>query len=109
MSTAARSTCSPTAPATPLPRRSKSCISSAWRWDGTLVIGGTGSTGEWSAIKRLGNDADVGDAGLLHGIHHRGKGAKWYALVGAHVDGLPWVGALRQNGCEVVDVDRLVV
>ena len=37
-------------------------------------------------LKRLGDDADVGDAGLLDGIHHRGKGAEGHALVGAQVD-----------------------
>ncbi len=37
-------------------------------------------------LKRLSDDADVGDAGLFDGIHHRGKGSKGHTLVGAQVD-----------------------
>ncbi len=37
-------------------------------------------------LQRLGDDADVGDAGLFDGVHDRGEGAEGDALVGAQVD-----------------------
>ncbi len=47
-------------------------------------------------LQRLGDDADVGDAGLLDGIHDRGEGAEGHALVGPQVDdALGGVGAVR--------------
>ena len=47
-------------------------------------------------LQRLGDDADVGDAGLLDGVHDRGEGAEGHALVGAQVDdALGGVGVTR--------------
>jgi hypothetical protein len=34
----------------------------------------------------LGDDADVGDAGLFDGIHYRGEGSEGDSLIGADVD-----------------------
>ena len=34
-------------------------------------------------FERLGHDADVGDAGLLHRIHDRGESAERHILIGA--------------------------
>src|ERR1700677_5276803 len=39
-----------------------------------------------SLLDRLGDDAYVGDAGLLDGIHDRGEGAKGNALISPEVD-----------------------
>src|SRR6202789_3935267 len=39
-----------------------------------------------SLLDRLSDDADVGDARLLDGIHDRGEGAKGNALIGPEVD-----------------------
>jgi hypothetical protein len=36
-----------------------------------------------SLLDRLGDDADVGDAGLLDRIHDGGEGAEGHALVGS--------------------------
>src|SRR5271170_5138489 len=46
------------------------------------ISGYDGSLG----LQRLGDDADVGDAGLLDGIHDRGEGAKRNSLIGSQVD-----------------------
>ena len=63
-------------------------------------------------LQRLGHNADVGDAGLLDGIHDGGEGAKGYALVGPQIDDalgpFRFAGGLQQRG-ELVDVNRLVL
>ncbi len=41
---------------------------------------------ELFVLDGAGNDADVGDAGLLHGVHDGGEGSEGNALVGAKVD-----------------------
>src|ERR1700720_2078150 len=59
-----------------------------------------------SLLDRLGDDADVGDAGLLDRIHDGGEGAEGYALVGAQVDdalgGVGFAGGSEERG-ELVD------
>jgi hypothetical protein len=62
----------------------------------------------------LGDDADVGDAGLLDGVHDGGEGSEGDALVGAEIDDLPagvFVGleAGAEELGELVDVDGLVL
>src|SRR6266550_7464030 len=64
-----------------------------------------------SRFQRLGDDADVGDAGLFDGIHHRGEGAEGHTLVGPEVDdafGVGFAGGFQQGG-ELVDVDWFVL
>src|SRR6266481_5408539 len=64
-----------------------------------------------SRFQRLGDDADVGDAGLFDRIHDRGEGAEGHALVGPEVDdalGVRFASGLQQRG-ELVDVDGLVL
>src|SRR4051812_18902517 len=39
-------------------------------------------------IERLGNDADVGDAGLLYRVHYGGEGSEGNALIGAKINDL---------------------
>ena len=53
------------------------------------------------------NDGDVGDAGLLDGIHDGGKGAEGHILIGAEIDDLvSGVGAhLMELVTEIVNVD----
>jgi hypothetical protein len=63
------------------------------------------------AFKRAGDDGDVGDAGLLNGVHDGGEGAEGHLLIGADVDDA--LGAGGRTGAEeareVVDVDGLVL
>jgi hypothetical protein len=63
-------------------------------------------------LQGLGDDADVGDAGLFDGIHDGGEGAEGDALVGAEVDdalgGVAFAGA-AEHRWEGVDVDGLVL
>ena len=63
-------------------------------------------------LQRLGDDADVGDAGLLDRIHDGGEGSEGDTLVGAQVDdalgGVAFAGAAEQGG-KGVDVDGLVL
>ncbi len=63
-------------------------------------------------LQGLGDDADVGDAGLLDGVHDGGEGSEGNALVGAEVDdalgGVAFAGG-AEHGWEVVDVDGLVL
>ena len=37
-------------------------------------------------IHRLGHDADIGDAGLLDGVHYSGEGAEGHTLIGPHIN-----------------------
>ena len=65
-----------------------------------------------SLLDRLGDDADVGDAGLLDGIHDGGEGAKGDALVGSEVnDALGGVGFAggSEERWKLIDVDGLVL
>ena len=63
-------------------------------------------------LDRLGDNADVGDAGLLDGIHDRRKGAKRNALVGSQIDDalgrVGFAGGSEERG-KLVDVDWLVL
>ncbi len=65
-----------------------------------------------SLLNRLGDDADVGDAGLLDGIHDRGEGTEGNAFVGPQVDdafgGVGFAVGLEQ-AWKFVDVDGLVL
>src|ERR1700761_482541 len=65
-----------------------------------------------SLLDRLGDDADVGNAGLLDGIHDGGEGAEGYAFIGPQVDdpfgGIGFGGGSQERG-EFVDVDGLVL
>src|SRR5665213_1348665 len=65
-----------------------------------------------SRVDGTGDDADVGDAGLLDGIHDGGEGSEGNTLVGAEIDdafgGVSVADALEQGG-ELVDVDGLVL
>ncbi len=69
------------------------------------------STSAAILLQRLGHDAHVGDAGLLHGVHHGGECAKGYVLVGAHKYGLAFgvANLLMQLRADLVDVDGIVV
>ena len=62
-------------------------------------------------VEGLGDDADVGDAGLLDGVHHGGEGAEGDLLVGADVDDACFalVGGGAEERGQIVDVDRLVL
>jgi hypothetical protein len=58
----------------------------------------------------LGDDADVGDAGLLDCVHDGGEGAEGDGLIGADVDDFLFVLRVPcKDGGEVVDVDGLVL
>src|SRR5271168_2630224 len=65
-----------------------------------------------SLLNRLRDDADVGDAGLLDGIHDRGEGAKGDALIGPEIDNsfarITLAGGSQQTG-KLVHVDWLVL
>src|SRR6267154_151065 len=64
-----------------------------------------------SRFQRLGDDADVGDAGLFDRIHDRGEGAEGHALVRPEVDdalGVRFAGGFQQRG-KLVDVNRFVL
>ena len=62
------------------------------------------------ALERLGDDADVADAGSFDGIHYGGEGAEGDCFVGADVDYFLFVrGILGEDGGEVVDVDGFVL
>src|SRR5580698_8265778 len=83
-----------------------------------LAVGGFVTTvlelsgyGTLLLLKRLGDDADVGDAGLLDRIHHRRESAEGNALVGPQVDDALGVGlqAALQKRRKLVHVDRLVL
>src|SRR5208337_2544659 len=50
----------------------------------TLPPVGKMSTSAAILLQRLGHDAHVGDAGLLHGVHHSGECSEGYVFVGAH-------------------------
>src|ERR1700745_322577 len=62
------------------------------------------------SIKRLGHDADVGDAGLLHRIHDRSESAERNVLVGAHVNWLVLgiANFLAQLGADLIDVHGII-
>jgi hypothetical protein len=58
----------------------------------------------------LGDDADIGDAGLFDRVHHRSEGAEGYSLIGTYVDDLLFIlGVCSEDGRKVVDVDRFVL
>src|SRR6267154_4015742 len=64
-----------------------------------------------SRFQRLGDDADVGDAGLFDRIHDRGEGAEGHALVSPEIDdafGVRLASGFQQGG-ELIDVDWLVL
>src|ERR1017187_7259859 len=68
------------------------------------------SSGIGPGVERLGNDAHVGDAGLLDGVHDGGEGAEGNILIGADEDALA-LGIANfgvQAGGDFVDVDRIV-
>src|SRR5438270_5574201 len=58
----------------------------------------------------LSHNADVADAGLFHGVHHRRKCAERYVLITTQEDRLPrWVPhLLPQNPADRIDVDGRV-
>src|SRR5947209_16633803 len=59
---------------------------------------------------RTGDDADVGDSGLLDGIHHRSERAEGDALVGAKVDdALGRIARGAEPRGKLIDVDGLVL
>src|ERR1017187_7316686 len=75
----------------------------------------TWSCGKMSApaailLQRLGNDAYVGDAGLLDRVHDGGEGAEGHVLIGAQEDGLAFgiANLLAQSRADLVDVDGIV-
>src|SRR5271165_3654329 len=63
-----------------------------------------------SVFYRLRDDADVGDPGALHGIHHRSEGSEGHAFIGTQINDLlagvapGHTQPLRQ----IVDVHRLI-
>src|SRR5215467_4173769 len=61
-------------------------------------------------IDGLGDNADVGDTGLLDRVHHGGKSAKRNVFVGADENRLVAriADALLQSGSDLVDVDWVV-
>src|SRR5580698_5923254 len=64
-----------------------------------------------SLLDRLGDDADVGDAGLLDRVHDGGEGAEGHTLVGSQVDDALGCGSATRNlqkRGKLVDVDGLV-
>jgi hypothetical protein len=65
-----------------------------------------------SLLQRLGDDADVGDASLLDGIHYRGEGSERDSLVGTKIDdAFGWIafaGGPQLLG-KVVHVDWFVL
>src|SRR5271155_1568380 len=61
-------------------------------------------------LKRLGDDADIGDARLFYGVHHGSEGAEGHALVCAQIDDLMRriVAGLSQFVRQIVNVHRLI-
>src|SRR6266496_3135662 len=61
------------------------------------------------AIQRLGDDAYIGDTGLLDRVHHRGERAKRHIFISPYEDELalrvPYF--LMQLGGDIVDIDRV--
>ena len=61
-------------------------------------------------LDRLGDDADVGYAGLFDCVHYGGEGSEGDGLVGADVDDFLLIRRVgREQAGEVVYVDRLVL
>src|SRR3954454_12267505 len=61
-------------------------------------------------VQRLGNDADVADARLLHGVHHSRKGAERDVLVSSQKNGLALGIAhlLPQFSSNLVDINWII-
>src|SRR5271165_3182626 len=77
----------------------------------TLPAVGKMSTSAAILLQRLGHDAHVSDAGLLHRIHDRCERAKGHVLVSANKYGLafgvPYL--LMQLRADLVDVDGVII
>src|SRR5580704_1449826 len=101
---AATRPCRTTEPAKVRPSLSLSMYSP---WPSWKLVAMTPSSG----LQRLGDDADVGNASLLDGIHDRSEGTEGHALVGPEIDdafGVRFAGGFEQGG-KLVDVDGLVL
>src|SRR3954464_12215525 len=60
--------------------------------------------------QRLGHDTYVGDAGLLHGVHHRGEGAEGNVFIRAYKDVLILgiANLVPEFVADLIDVDGIV-
>ena len=104
--------------------RKRSCTA-GWRSaeGGAAGLGGAGhgggcpllpgrGLGAGAGLDGLGDDGDVGDAGLLDGVHDGGEGAEGDFLVGAEIDdalGGVGAGGGAQGAGEVGEVDGAVL